>query len=814
MTRWRPKIRDPRGDQASLGVRAVGQGWPARGAERSAVSWCGALATLLLVSFGSSLRADEAESGAPTAEDSRLQIVRLVHDHQLRGALEAVDDLMARDPAGAGRLGLAYLRGHLLLRLERRTEAFEAFAGAMSSTPTLEPWSRFHLAREQLEMGSPEVAAGLLAGLLGGGPPTSLATPATHLFQRAIVGGGDCRLLRNLDRVRLSTANRRRLLLGRAHCALRQDDLESGYQLLLALLDDETQDPVAFEAALLLAQTLPGKLPPRTHLLIGLAFYEHREFEMAIGHLAQALVQLSSSRDISEREAFECRYALARSHFWLGRYLAAAEAFASIAESTASPRRKAQVLYQRARSLELVGDWGQAIGIFQQAYRAEPAGRWSDAALIAILRLRWLSGDEAGALAAFEALNERRQYETTSRALLFMAASDLVRGLGERPAGWLDHADRLGRVSDQEIAFWRGRLGEVRQRPAEAVVFYVQTLVEGAHHPLAQAARERLDQPSLAVARSALVAEKLRSSRPADLYAAWLAIPQGEGRRGVRARLEERLGADATSGPFLRLSASPMADWPLWQNSFKSPEELILGLGLFDEAEARVLRHFPVAEPGLALAGSLALSASGAHRRSLYIAEILVKRAPDTLPPDFLPTAFRQLLYPFGYNYLILREAGRQKVDPFLLAGIIREESRFDPGAFSGAAARGLTQFVLPTAREIAEVAGLEDFEPDDLAKPEVSIMLGAAYLARLHDDFEGRLYQMVAAYNAGEPQAMLWARYCQGDEPAEYLTKVAFRETRGYLAKVLTSRSQYRELYGPRDDAASLTSAPPRRQD
>lgn len=769
-----------------------------------------ALATFLLTLVVPGAWADDEGSVAPPAEDPRLQIVHLFHDHQLRGALEEVEGLLAREPETARRLGLDYLRGHLLLRLERRTEAFEAFAGAMSSTPMLEPWSRFHLAREQLDMGHPEVAAGLLANLLGDGPPASLATPATYLFQQAIAGGGDCRLLRSLDRVRLSTANRRRLLLGRGQCYLRGGELERAYEQLLDLLDDGTGDPVAFEAASLLHRQLPGKLPPRAHLLIGLGFYEHREFETAIKHLAQALVQLSSARDISDREAFDCRYALARSHFWLGRYRVAAEAYSSIAESTSSPRRRAQVLYQRARSLELVGDWDRAVVAFQQAHRAEPAGRWSDAALIAMLRLRWLSGDEPGALTTFEALAARRQHDTTSRALLFLATSDLVRSEGTRAADWLDHADRLGRVSDQELAFWRGRLEEIRRRPAKAAALYLKTLEEGSHHPLARAARERLEQPGLSSVHAALVRDLSRSSRLGDLYSAWLAMSPGQEREQLKAEIEKRLATDASTILFLRLSASPMVEWPLWRSGPHGPEELMLALGLFAEAESRVLRHFPVAEPPLALAGSLALSASGAHRRSLYIAEILAKRAPDTLPPELLPTSFRQLLYPFGFNFLILREARRQEVDPYLLAGIIREESRFDPGAFSGAAARGLTQFVLPTAREIATLAGFESFEPDDLAKPEVSIALGAAYLARLHRDFDGNLQQMVAAYNAGEPQAALWRRYCHSDELAEYLTKVAFRETRGYLAKVLTSRSHYHELYGPKPEPV-LTSVPAR---
>jgi soluble lytic murein transglycosylase len=83
------------------------------------------------------------------------------------------------------------------------------------------------------------------------------------------------------------------------------------------------------------------------------------------------------------------------------------------------------------------------------------------------------------------------------------------------------------------------------------------------------------------------------------------------------------------------------------------------------------------------------------------------------------------------------------------------------------------------------------------LEQPETSIALGAAYLRELKDRFAGDVARMVVAYNAGEAQADAWKRYCFSDDPAEFYTKVTFRETRGYLDKVLTSYGHYRELYG-----------------
>jgi soluble lytic murein transglycosylase len=211
-----------------------------------------------------------------------------------------------------------------------------------------------------------------------------------------------------------------------------------------------------------------------------------------------------------------------------------------------------------------------------------------------------------------------------------------------------------------------------------------------------------------------------------------------------------------------------------------------------------------VAEPPLAFTGSLVLAGAGEIKQSLYIAEILAQRIPPEMRPAFLSDSYRRLLFPLSYRSLILRESGQRGVDPFLLAAIIREESRFDPRAFSAASARGLTQFIYPTAQRIAEKIGLAPITPRDLEDPETAIALGAAYLAELLEEFGGAVPQMVAAYNAGEPQAALWRRYCWSDEPEEYLTKVAFRQTRDYLAKVLTSREHYAELYGSAVEATS----------
>ncbi len=736
------------------------------------------------------------ELGAAEDLDLRIQAVELqiVRDH--RGALEVVEARLSSDPDQARRLGLEYLRGHLLLRLERHSEALQAFASTMSSAPQLGSYSRYRLAVEQDRLGHPEVAAGLVATLLAGEVPRVLIRPSVDLLHRSLKQGGDCRVLRNLESRGWKVAERRRLELVQADCALRGDQAERARELLKELLETERGDPVARGAAERLQTLSIDGGSARDHLLIGLAFYRHREFDSAMRHLQRTLGQLSSANNISRNEVFECRYAVARSHFWEGRHETAARAFGLVAAKTADPRRRAQALYQQGRSLELADQWPKAGAVYQLVYQADPTSGWAGAALMSFMRLQWLQANENQALQAYAALGERRWRGTQGRAALFLATSDLATGRTDRASGWLGEAASLG-IKDPELSYWQGRRAETAGLPIEAVERYLKVLRQRPLDPFAEAARSRLKGPVLAAqaARSGLALAA--SSRAEDLYRAWLLLgdehPRGA---ATRRRLEALLAADRQLAPYLKFELRPTASWPLWQAALQQPEEMLLALGVFEEGASVLLRHFPVADPELAYTGSLILAQAGNTHRSLYVAEVLAKRIPKRIPQQLMPVAYRRLLYPLSYSLPLLREAERHGIDPLLLAGVIREESRFDPNAFSAAAARGLTQFVFPTARRIAPKIGIDDLLPADLDRPEVAIALGAAYLAELGKLFAGSTEPAIAAYNAGELQAALWQRYCLSNEPEEYLTKVAFQETRNYLTKVLTSRNHYRDLY------------------
>jgi len=166
----------------------------------------------------------------------------------------------------------------------------------------------------------------------------------------------------------------------------------------------------------------------------------------------------------------------------------------------------------------------------------------------------------------------------------------------------------------------------------------------------------------------------------------------------------------------------------------------------------------------------------------------------------------RGLLYPRHYAGRIGEDARRFGADPDLVLAIMREESRFDTRARSAAAARGLLQIVLTTAREVGRSLGMTEIEGEDLYDPERVIPLGSKYLGDLQRDFDGNLLKAAAAYNAGPRQAHLWSRLAPSAADDAFFASISFAETRRYVAQVLASYDRYREW--PADARARASGA------
>ncbi len=778
--------------------------------------------TLLLITAAGVTAAAAQDPPPPDSgtQDPRLQLVRLQLEGRTEETLAAVDRLVEEDPVGAAELGLHHLRGALLEDAGRLREAHEAFAQSIGSSPALAAYSRYRLALVQLSQGHPEVAAGLLAGLLSGRPPERLVRPAASLMIHSLAGGGDCRLLGQVDTWQLPERDLRRLQLARSDCDLSHGNVEGAVARLLGLLQQNGNDETARGAAERLTRLEQKALPEREMaLLVGRVFHRHRQFDLSITYLEQGLsVGMGSGAPSSGTTTGahtgtpagqagghpsigdgETLYALARSHFWQESYLQAASRFGQLAATVRRPEEKARALYQQGRSYELSGNWSAASQSYRLGYLADSDGRWADANLISALRVEWRTGKEESALQLYEVLGSRREWRKLfGRAALFLASSDLVRERTDRSGRWLADAARSLDLSTGEIEYWQGRLDELEGRPEEAIDAYLGALSARWSHPFGRAAAARLAKPELAPRARELARRLASTSQANSLYHAWLLLGDDDpfGAEAKR-RLIASLSATRRAAPFLQIAFQPVEEWPLWTATLGQPEEMLLALGRWRAGSPAIRKHFPLADASLGFTAAELLARAGAHRDSLRIAEILQNTATDLVPDGLLPAGLRRLIFPRPYREIISREAANYRIDPTLLTALIREESRFDPLAVSAASARGLTQLVLPTANRMAAATGRERVAAAELHRPEVAINLGAAYLSELSRRFDGSTPEVIAAYNAGERQAELWRSYCYSREPVEFLSKVGFPETRAYLGRVLSTREQYRELYG-----------------
>lgn len=123
------------------------------------------------------------------------------------------------------------------------------------------------------------------------------------------------------------------------------------------------------------------------------------------------------------------------------------------------------------------------------------------------------------------------------------------------------------------------------------------------------------------------------------------------------------------------------------------------------------------------------------------------------------------------YAAEITAAARKYNLDPALLAGLVKQESGFNPSIRSAAGATGLTQLMPATAASLGVT---------DSTDPVQNLDGGARYLRQQLDRFGGDERLALAAYNAGPGAVQKYG----GIPP--------YAETQNYVAKVLANRDAY----------------------
>jgi len=190
----------------------------------------------------------------------------------------------------------------------------------------------------------------------------------------------------------------------------------------------------------------------------------------------------------------------------------------------------------------------------------------------------------------------------------------------------------------------------------------------------------------------------------------------------------------------------------------------------------------------------LAESADAPHQAM----RIMKSNSPEylSLPVPSAPRKFWELLFPLPYRSDLVRNARERDLDPFLLAGLIRQESEFNPQAVSHAKAYGLTQIRPATGRQFARAAGVSRVTTNVLYQPAANLKIGSSILRSMLDHQNGQVEQTLAAYNAGPNRVVEWMAWKTYREPAEFVESIPFTETRDYVQAVLRNAEMYRRLY------------------
>jgi len=154
-----------------------------------------------------------------------------------------------------------------------------------------------------------------------------------------------------------------------------------------------------------------------------------------------------------------------------------------------------------------------------------------------------------------------------------------------------------------------------------------------------------------------------------------------------------------------------------------------------------------------------------------------------------------EIFYPLTNWTEISRWASIRNLDKYQVAGLIRQESVFQPRAKSPANAYGLMQLLLPTAKATArKYSTTVPTSYEELFSPPLNIELGTAYMRDQFDKF-GRIEYVAVAYNAGPGRVGPW-RASLPLEIDEFVEKIPFKETKSYVQGVVRNTAQYRRLY------------------
>jgi soluble lytic murein transglycosylase-like protein/TolA-binding protein len=510
---------------------------------------------------------------------------------------------------------------------------------------------------------------------------------------------------------------------------------------LWALIRDNKADDVALDSARVLA---PLAAVPRDQMEAGEVFVTHRLFDSAI-----PLYRLAASDPMVAADA---RYQIARIHFQQEKYQVAIDEYLAIAKDFEGSDWQMEAESQIASCYWRLGAYRDSEKSYLDYIRKYGHRGMEEAATRNLIDVYRVLGENQKALSTIDRALAESLSASTRQVFVFTKAKILY--TEKRYTAALTLFQQLGRM-------------KLRSAPGSATpqeVDYFQALC---HSKLGNKTAAETIWRRLASSESSYYgqrsAEKLGKDPLKPLSPAACSSDSSTTLKGIEMDL-------ASLRHPLRTEMAASAD----------PVSELIFLRLWDEA-AFWMDRSGTSVPRRALAEISYLG--GQYDRSISLADRL-PRTESTLP----------LVYPAGYRNVICSVAGTYKVDPLWLHAIIWQESKYNPEARSGAAARGLMQFIPETAQAVGATIGMPDVGLDKLYDPAVSIQLGAAYWSSLMEKLKSP-EAALAAYNGGPDNVQRWLS--KSSDPELFVSDIGFVETKKYVMAVFAARAAYGSLVG-----------------
>jgi soluble lytic murein transglycosylase len=267
----------------------------------------------------------------------------------------------------------------------------------------------------------------------------------------------------------------------------------------------------------------------------------------------------------------------------------------------------------------------------------------------------------------------------------------------------------------------------------------------------------------------------------------WRGVVEAEPLSYYATRAARRLGQSPWTAPPATGGAQAVSD----TSGIVDRVKMLRRLGLDAEVklELDALDSLAVRTPASAIGVGHTLFALNEPSRALRVGTRLLSSNPRE-------RGVLELAFPLVARAALDSAARARRLDPALIAGLIRQESAFNPRAVSVVGARGLMQLMPTVGQAVAKSLAFPTYSHGLLFDADANVRLGIAHLAGGMAQNRDTV-RALAAYNAGQSRVVRWAQKAGVADPELFTERIPFVETRDYVRIVLRNRDVYRALYG-----------------